>query len=918
METQKKVLGDEHPDYATSLYNLASLYTDMGRYAEAEPLSRQAAAIVGKALGDSHPDYATHLMGLAALYLAMGRYDQAEPLLRQALEIRKKALGDQHPAYAEGLYGLAKLYYSMGQYKKAEPLYRQSLEIDRKVLGETHPNYATSLNDLAMLYYSMGRYEQAEPLYRKALEIRKKALGETHPNYAASLNNLALVYDSTGRYEQAEPLLRQALEIERKALGEEDHNYALQLSNLGLALAAMKRIDEASGLLLASAQAQRSHLTQNFPSMSDQQKRQFLAQSDFFQSNALCSLIFQGHTTHVKAGLQTVLLSKQLLFEAARQESGALRAAVAAAPPEWQARWRDREQLRRQYATLALATMTEAGHPPQLGRKPVNAGEVRELAVRIEQREEELRQTNPAYASQARLQQVRLEDASLALRADEALIEYVSYRPYDFSARKWDNPHYGAFVLQGGGELTAIELGGAEAINNAVAQFRAEVRGAIDQFKAVDPSMGQIRRSEAQIAASSSTVRELVWQPLEKQLSGIKRVYVAPDGQLTLIPFEALARKDASGWRYLAEDREVIYLGTGRDLGRLALSSNGKTEGLRTAVLIGNPSFDAQPREIAAVVAGLTPPAVTVLAQSTSQSSPPTLGVAGGNEAPRLQIPRNWPQAEVLGGLIQQAGTQLKRLGWSVTTLTNAAAVKEAAEAVQSPRILQFATHGYILDRPNNDPEGWDNPLLRSMLILAGANKWQRDDSVFYRIGRELLTKAQARSRGLSEEQLQAARVDVADGILTAYEVTGMNLQGTELVNLTACETGLGEVTPDGVAGLRQAFLLAGARALTMSMWEVPAEETTQQISDFYDRWVGSEGKGRKPAARYEAFHAAQLAALARARQNHGSGHPFYWAGTIFVGDPGDLPSSVSATQTDTEKKTPAKLTWSMPARQRR
>jgi CHAT domain-containing protein len=138
---------------------------------------------------------------------------------------------------------------------------------------------------------------------------------------------------------------------------------------------------------------------------------------------------------------------------------------------------------------------------------------------------------------------------------------------------------------------------------------------------------------------------------------------------------------------------------------------------------------------------------------------------------------------------------------------------------------------------------------------------------------------------------MQAARIELADGILTAYEVTGMNLHGTELVNLTACETGLGEVTPDGVAGLRQAFLLAGTRALTMSMWEVPAEETTGQIVDFYDRWL-SGNKSGQPTTRYGAFRAAQLAALARARREYGAGHPFYWAGVVFVGDPGDLPAS--------------------------
>jgi CHAT domain-containing protein len=132
--------------------------------------------------------------------------------------------------------------------------------------------------------------------------------------------------------------------------------------------------------------------------------------------------------------------------------------------------------------------------------------------------------------------------------------------------------------------------------------------------------------------------------------------------------------------------------------------------------------------------------------------------------------------------------------------------------------------------------------------------------------------------------------------------VTGMNLEGTELVNLTACETGLGEVTPDGVAGLRQAFLLAGARSLTMSMWEVPAQETGEEVSDFYNRWLGGGSGHPQTKSRYEAFRAAQLAALKQAREQHGASHPFYWAGVIYVGDPGDLPPR-SAVAAETVKK---------------
>jgi len=553
--------------------------------------------------------------------------------------------------------------------------------------------------------------------------------------------------------------------------------------------------------------------------------------------------------------------------------------------------WREREQLRRQYASLVLLDIYNAGPNREREHSTVD---VSALSSRIKTIEQQLRQNDAAYSKLARLDQVSLDDVGLALRPGEALVEYVNYRPYDFVGRTSESGRYGALLLLGGsGRVVALDLGGAKAIDESVGHFRSEMRASIDEFKSIDEvNSAKVRRSERQIAVASSALRERIWKPLEQYLTGVNRIYMAPDGMLSLIPFEAMAREDQFGaWRYLAEEREFVYVGTGRDLGRLSLSALAGSHPTKTAVLIGNPNFNESPRELAAVVAGLKTVNKEVVARSVyrSGSGSSTMGatVTGGTK--RLDVPRNWRGGAGLDELIDEARLQLRRLGWSVIALTKDEATEEAVEGLQAPRIVQFATHGYVLDRPDTAAEGWDNPLLRSMLLLAGANKSQPEDSVYYRVGREVLSEPESRARGLSEKQLQEDRMILGDGILTAYEVTGMNLQGTEMVNLTACETGLGEVTPEGVAGLRQAFLLAGARSLTMSMWEVPAKETTQQVRDFYDRWLGA--KGMKPTVRYKAFRASQLAALARARQTHGAGHPFYWAGVVFVGDPGDLPA---------------------------
>ena len=230
LSVTRKRLGEEHPNIATSLNNLAVLYENQGRYEAAEPLYLEALELYKKLLEEKHSRVATSLNNLASLYKNQGRYEIAEPLYLEALELYKKLLGEEHPRVATSLNNLAGLYNNQRRYKEAELLYLQALKIDKKTLGEEHPDTATDLNNLALLYRNQGRYEIAEPLYLEALEMRKKLLGEEHPNIANSLNNLAGLYYSQSRYEAAEPLVIEALEISKKTLGE-DHPNTITIQN---------------------------------------------------------------------------------------------------------------------------------------------------------------------------------------------------------------------------------------------------------------------------------------------------------------------------------------------------------------------------------------------------------------------------------------------------------------------------------------------------------------------------------------------------------------------------------------------------------------------------------------------------------------------------------------------------------------
>jgi CHAT domain-containing protein len=229
---REKTLGPDHPNLATSLNNLATLYGMQGRYADAEPLFRRAVAIKEKALGPDNPSVAATLQFLAELYRIQARYADAEPLYKRALAIVEKARGPNHPDVASSANNLALLYENQGRHADAEPLHRRALAIRQKALPPDNVYIAQSLHDLAALYHHQGRYADAEPLYKRSLAIMEKAFPPDHPEVARTLNDVAKFYRDRGRYADAEPLYKRSLAIMEKALPPDHPDLAEWLSGL--------------------------------------------------------------------------------------------------------------------------------------------------------------------------------------------------------------------------------------------------------------------------------------------------------------------------------------------------------------------------------------------------------------------------------------------------------------------------------------------------------------------------------------------------------------------------------------------------------------------------------------------------------------------------------------------------------------
>ena len=192
---REKALGPDHPDVAASLNNLATLYIDQGRYAEAEPLLKRALAIREKALGPDHPDVAQSLHNLAVLYQVQGRYAEAEPLYKRALAIKEKALGHDHPDVATSLNNLADAVHGPGPVRRGRAALQAGAGDQREGARARPPRRGHEPQQPGRCCTrNQGRYAEAEPLYKRALAIREKALGPNHSFVASSLNRLASIY----------------------------------------------------------------------------------------------------------------------------------------------------------------------------------------------------------------------------------------------------------------------------------------------------------------------------------------------------------------------------------------------------------------------------------------------------------------------------------------------------------------------------------------------------------------------------------------------------------------------------------------------------------------------------------------------------------------------------------------------------
>jgi len=860
LSLRKEILGENHKDYSLTLAVLANLYDNMGNYSVAETLYKKTLQIQKNVFGENHIEYASSLNSLANLYYNITNYSAAKPLYIESLKIRKEILGEKSPAYANTLYNLAILYKTMGNYSIAEPLYQQALKIRKEVLGEKHPDYALSLNSLAILHWDMKNYSKSETYYKQALQIQKESLGEKHPDYITYLANLATLYMKMGNYANAKIILNKVLQVRKETVGEKHLEYAANLDYLGLlyekignyataevlfkaALVIYKeelglgvrqypdyfnslnnmainyQIQEQNDLsLLYRVELQnniKSIVNDNFSSLSEKEKTDFLNNNinpynKYFNSFAITQ-------TNLNAQLYDLqLFSKGILLNSVQKiKNRILNSKDSALIQEYES-WNSLKISIAKYQQMSKEDFKKTG---------LNLDSLENLTNDMEKA---LSRKSESFAKISDKKTPTWKDIQKKLKKNEAAIEIVRVNKFGVQKIVTDTTdfqykdslkEFPKYPLYG---LTDTVYYAALIIKKKSKQPELVL---LTNGNELENQAFRKYRNKALYKLDDKESYQKYWLPIQEKLQKIKKVYFSPDGIYNQINLNIL--QNPKSQKYILDELEIQQITNTKEI--LAFQKALPVgEGLGganfKASLFGRPAYDMD---------------------SVSYLANVEIGKETANNAYVLRDIRDLRKgsfSDLLGTEkeIQIIDSLLKTKNIKTEKHLLAQATEQKIKDLENPTILHIATHGFFIADSTTK-----NPMLNSGILLAGVSNYYRSEN----------------------------KPDTDDGILTASEAQNLHLDNTDLVVLSACETGLGEIrNGEGVYGLQRAFKAAGAKSILMSHWKVDDQVTQELMTKFYQNWL-EIGDKRK------AFKVTQ----AQIREKYKN--PYFWGAFVLVGE---------------------------------
>jgi CHAT domain-containing protein/Tfp pilus assembly protein PilF len=836
-----QVFGEESAQRLDVLTVLAFVYEGRQRYSEASTLWEKAIAIRDKNLGGDECELATCCKAAARCQEAIGDYSKAEVIGRRAAGFVSACSGKESPEVAEVAGCLARALAKQGKWEEAESFAKQSLTIIETKHGGMSQEANHARHTLAVVYVLQNRLEEAEALVRKSLAA-SKSREDGKDDVLVDVSMLAFLLWESGKHDEADELFSQAINGAEKDWGEDSVALTFVKSNFAANCFYQGRYEEAEKLT-----------------------RQALA--------ALCGTLGDTHpqVSTVLINLATIEAALGRWEEAAEDNDNGcrgmaqqIRGTIAVLPPVQQLRL-----LRGQYAIGYQAALTMGMLQQSNPRiRVLSAGWLtngKAIAHEASARQSQMVGWRAAEGQGAAAAPwVETETVRAHIPPSAVLIDIARFDVFNYAARRkgedWKPARYAAWIVppQGQGSVEVVDLGEASEIDAAVTAYRESLRYAIGENGLVS-SAGEAK-AEQLLREAAKPLVDKVLRPIMAGVTAAgcekstTELILSPDGELWLVPWAALPIEDG---RYLVEQYAISTVTSGRDL----VPSHERAESLESLVF-ADPSFDLPAQDLVKAVKAIDVP-------DEPSALPADISIASAGAGRRSVSEIGW--AQPLPASVGEARRVAERIeeitGAKPNVFLRERALEERVKRARSPRILHFATHGFVLpdqvtsvarieqqsrfskpDKPiqgltSEAGEPLEDPLLRCGLLLAGCN-----------------ASATARPEG------------VDDGCLTGKEIVALDLRGTELVVLSACETGLGRVQyGEGVAGLRQAFLIAGAEAVLASLWQVPDAATAELISRFFANLADDRGNAR-------ALQESQREAIEKRRKSLGAAHPAAWA----------------------------------------
>jgi tetratricopeptide (TPR) repeat protein len=850
----------DNPQAQQTQQELADLYSVTGRSQEAEQIYQTQVEQSRQRFGEQSQEYAEALLNEGRFYSNNYQFDRAGEAIARSVEIQQRALPPGHPAIAEATRELARYYEATGDQAQAEQAYTRALETQRKIWGADHPATIATYTDLGLHYASLGDWSQAEDNLTAALaasarrdqaaqgtsantadlqddlgmvrlyeddldeadklldgayQVRLKLFGQEHPLTAASLDHLGLLAMLRGDHDRARQSFASALHTRQTMLGEEHPDTISTRDHLGALAWQVGDREQAKTQFNLAFDNIKKHIVKNLEAGFSGEGLQFLALNRPLIHRQIAFFLSAGDAA---AAYERVVFLKGLQFDAALANREAMAVLGDPTTRDLMVQYRAAVKVQSQFFNQMVREQDQA-------RRKLFAERLHGWSENVTAVDRQLAAKSARYVRNKQLLQATAAEVEQALPADAGLIDVYRFAPYAPAPNSLgeEGDEVYVFFIVGKNGVSVSTSQPAEAVDRLVEQVYGHFQPA--QAAALLAAAADGAAIEQEYKTAAAKLYAGVLAPYRAKLRAGQLVLVSADSALATIPYEVLV--DEAG-NYLVGQYVFGYEMSARELIRVA----GRKPQGQGALLVGDPSFGEPP--------------------------PPSSN----------RGPLSFPRLENTGVEVNQVAPSF---GADAEVLL-AGAAEEARIKSRAPgrRFLYFATHGYVIARETAGPS--DDTGLRgggfSPNVINGAPLAEVVANPL-----DLCGLAFARAN-----QPPAAGSVADDGLLTGFEVTGLNLDSVSCAVLSACQTGFGHVREaQGLVGLRYAFTLSGVTTVLASAWSVPDLETRELMQFWTPRVVAGEASG-------PTLQAAKLAEIEKIRARYRHTHPLFWGAFTISG----------------------------------